>query len=857
MLRNSFSRLWPDGNRIYAGSYLVWMMIVIILLLWAINLKDLVADYRLREEQLVSGYQQRLLTGKKVTIERLFQSIYEHARTISMLPRIRSIEGQNRQHVGEDVVAQGRLSLETHQTIEQIYKNLTISINLSEIYFILDGFRPDLGQVPFFMYDDEVVGVNKRRYPDHSNPSDLPYESELDEYAYFVQQLQWYRGNLDNWSFSGDITEVPAIGSPLMQTCDNSQYSSIEHGDVRETHGLLYSVPVFGFGSREFRGIISIILRANVLEAALVGVPFIPVTAADHALAEQQQWQMPEIPADFLLTQDANDIRIADRRDPHFSQFSLEQLQQAAGRVSSVKLDVVSNDGGWVLHHYLSPTQIESMTVDLERQMRLEVMARIAILLALLGIFWRANRDQLRHQREMTQLAHYDPLTLLPNRRLLYQHLGQSIARANRHKRKMGLMVVDIDDFASINGTLGNEAGDSVLVAIAERLRQAVRISDELSLLDDDGASSQVARLGGDDFAIIFEDLVHAEDMVSLGERLLFAFTDPIDLDGQKAEISLSGGVSVYPDDAVDIDELMACADYAFRHASEQGSGRIQMYNNEIRQKASRQSRLLQELPNAIRLNLFTLYYQPKQALADDRIVSFEALLRWKHNELGFISPVEFIPLLEQSGYIVEVGRWVLETACRQLKEWQQNGNPELHMSVNVSPRQMMLSDIEQTVDEVLLETGIPAHTLILEITESMMIDNLEEGSRTLKALKESGVKLAIDDFGTGYSSLTYLQELPVDYIKLDKSMIDVIDQPRGAHVIRTTILLADGLGLISIAEGVELPSQRELLKQMGCELIQGYLLSRPLPADQLAQFLTGESADAADADSGNASVAG
>ena len=270
-------------------------------------------------------------------------------------------------------------------------------------------------------------------------------------------------------------------------------------------------------------------------------------------------------------------------------------------------------------------------------------------------------------------------------------------------------MFVDIDEFGSINDTLGHKAGDAVLMAIATRLRESVRLSDEVALLDDFG-KPRVARLGGDDFALIFEDLPHAEDGVLLGERVLLKFREPIELDGQKSEISLSGGMAVYPDDAGQIDDLMACADYALRHAAERGVSQFQMYNDEMRQRAARQTRLMRDLPMAIRDELFTLNYQPKQALQDDSIVSFEALLRWQHEELGFVSPVEFIPLLEQSGYIVEAGRWVLETACRQLQQWQRI-SPQLCVSVNVSPRQLMLSDIVATVDEVLASTGIDPQT--------------------------------------------------------------------------------------------------------------------------------------------------
>ncbi len=846
MMLSKLFRFWPTQSRIYAASYLVWAMIAVILVLWSGNVFELIADHRARMTARLDDYQQRKLIVKGDELERVFRGIYEQTRTISLLPSIRDVKGANRSDKGENVVDQGRLSLDTHHTIVQMYKNLANRIKLSEIYYILDGFDPDAGEVPFFKYDDDSVGIPAVQ-PHTSREHDAPDAYEQDEYAYYVKQLRWYREHAAQWSHFNDLTRIPALSSPLMRTGDNSQYLSAGQGDERDSHGLLYSVPVFDSASQQFKGIISAVLRANVLEAVLVGVPFIPVTIADQQLARQQHWQMPKRAANFLLINDAHGIAVYDRRASLFGHSDPEQLRLTKGRLATAELDIVS-DGKWQLYHYLSPAQTDAMTADLERNMWLGVAARIGLLLVLLAIFWRANRDQLRHQRQLIQLAHYDALTLLPNRSLLYQHLGQSIARARRHQRKLGLMFVDIDDFSSINDALGHKAGDAVLLALAERLRQSIRLTDEVAALDETldmtGVRMRIARLGGDDFAVIFEDLLQAEDGVLLGERLLLQARQPIMLDGQKIEISSSGGMSVFPDDAQNIDELMACADLALRHAVERGVGQFQMHNDEMRQRAARQTRLMQDIPNAIRLNLFTLNYQPKQSLADDRVVSFEALLRWQHQSLGVISPVEFIPLLEQSGYIVEVGRWVLETACWQLKTWQQNGNPGIYMSVNVSPRQLMMADFVATVDEVLALTGIPPHTLILEVTESMMIDNLEEGNRTLAALKSRGVKLAIDDFGTGYSSLTYLQELPIDYLKLDKSMIDTIDEARGAHVIQITIDLAIGLGLKTIAEGVEHGSQRELLKQMGCDLIQGYWLSRPLPAEQLDLFLSGKTVE-------------
>lgn len=828
----------------YATSYLVWAMIVVILLLWCGNVYELVIDYRKRIAQRVDDHQQQQLDGMRLEVEEVFRKIYEHSRTISLLPSVRSVEGGNRHSDIEDVVEQGRLALDTHYTIEQIYKNLSSTAHLSEIYYVLDGFNPDAGEVPFFMYDDEIVGINDNQAQHRSSGlEDIPEEYELEEYRYYQRQLQWYRENFSHWSYFDKLSQIPALTSPLVQTCDNTQYASVGTANITDSFGLLYSVPVFDIHTQQFKGIISAVLRANVLEAMLVGVPFIPITAEEQQRAGTQNWQMPEVPAGFLLANSRHDIAIHDRRNSHFSDTGLDHLAAGPGSLQGLELDVVS-DGRWQLHHYLSQAQVQQLGADLTRSMWWGIATRVGLLLVLLAIFLRANRDQRRHQQELVQLAHYDSLTMLPNRSLLYLHLGQSLSRARRHRRKLGLMFVDIDDFGSINDTLGHKAGDAVLMAIAGRLRQSIRLSDEVASLEQGTGQLQVSRLGGDDFAIIFEDMAYAEDGVMLGERLLLKFRDPIYLDGQKAEVSLSGGLAVYPDDAKDIDDLMGCADYALRHAAERGVGQFQMYNDEMRQRAARQTRLMQDIPNAIRFELFSLNYQPKQSLADDRVVSFEALLRWNHETFGFVSPVEFIPLLEQSGYIVEVGRWVLETACRQLKTWQQQGNPELCMSVNVSPRQLILSDIVATVDEVLAETGIAPHTLILEITESIMIDNLEEGNRTLAELKRRGIKLAIDDFGTGYSSLTYLQELPIDYLKLDKSMIDVIEEERGAHVIRITIDLALGLGLKTIAEGVEQRQQRDLLKAMGCDMIQGYWLSRPQLPEQLGPYLDGVSLD-------------
>ena len=439
-MRSTLSDWWPEQAKLYAGSYLVWIMIGAILLLWAVNVREVVVEYQQRMEQRLDDHQQRLLASKADTLEEMFRAMYEHARTISLLPSVRSVQGGNRQNETEDALEQGRLSLETHQTIEQVYKNLANSLSISEIYYVLDGFAPERGEVPFFMYDNEIVGVNDHLVSDEDMSQakdDVPEEYEMAEYLHYQQQLQRFSSRYASMSFNGDITTIPALSSPLLRTCDNTQYNSVIAGDVNDSYGLLYSIPVFDLDSSRFKGLISVILRANVLEASLVGVPFIPVTMSDSAQARAEGWWLPEQPSDFLLLNGAYDIAIHDRRNSHFSDHNLGQLEQMGGRIAQRGLNVTS-DGEWQLYHHLSAQQARNLTTDLSQKMWLGIAARAGVLLVLLLIFWRANRDQLRHHQELVRLAHYDTLTMLPNRTLMYQHLQQSIQRADRHQSRLG-----------------------------------------------------------------------------------------------------------------------------------------------------------------------------------------------------------------------------------------------------------------------------------------------------------------------------------------------------------------------------------------------------------------------------------
>jgi len=825
---------WSGVFDRFAHSYLVWALVVVIVGFWLFNLRTVLADYDAREEQFLRGHQEAVLDKKHEEIEAVFRSIYQHLRTISLIPAIRSVPGGNRHDARESAVREGRLSVDTDQTVRQIFVNLSRNVQLSEIYTVLDGFRPDQGEVPLLMYDahsdeEEADAID-------GDGTDERAEDESSEYAHYVRQLDWLRLRFPKWTFTENIDGIPAIMSPLLPTCDNTQYTATE-GEVRDTYGLLYSVPVYGSQDGRFKGLVTAILRANVIEAMLVGVPLIPVTASDRAKAAAQGWEMPQAPSGLAVTHDEHDIEIFDRRNAAFSQGVEAARSHLPGRWAAMDVRV-RTDGTMRLHHYLAPAEIDALVAPLRQERNGAVGARLALLVVLMLVFFRAIRDQRRHHAELVRLALYDSLTSLPNRRLFVQRLDQSIARARRHGKRAGLMSLDIDNFGAINDTLGHQTGDALLAAVAMRLRETLRISDEVGLrgLRDSGTS--LARLGGDDFTLILDELEHPESGVLVAERIMAAFREPLILGGQKVELSLSAGLTVFPDDADDSAGLMICADHALRQASAAGTGHYRMFNDEMRRKAERQTRLTREVALAVRAQQFSLAYQPKLDLRSGDVVSFEALLRWQHAELGFVSPVEFVPLLERSGQIVEVGRWILLTACRQLLAWQADGRPGLRMNVNVSARQLLLSDVVGTVREVLAETGVAPPTLTLEITESMVIDNLQEGQGALERLRALGVRIAIDDFGTGYSSLTYLQRLPVDCLKLDKSMIDTVLDPKGGHVVRATIGLAHGLGLEVVAEGVEHEAQRDALAAMDCDVMQGYFLSRPLTDRDATAFL-------------------
>ncbi|MCZ7563165.1 MAG: EAL domain-containing protein [Burkholderiales bacterium] len=428
---------------------------------------------------------------------------------------------------------------------------------------------------------------------------------------------------------------------------------------------------------------------------------------------------------------------------------------------------------------------------------------------------------------DLVRLAHYDVLTGLPNRVLFQDRVAQEIARARRNGGGAALMFIDLDRFKVINDTLGHDVGDELLKQVARRLTGSLRASDTVS------------RFGGDEFAVLMTELRDSQAAGHVADKVISAFAQPFLLGGQETYVTASIGIALYPVDGDLPATLVKHADIAMYRAKELNRNNVQFYTPKNNARAIERLRLENDLRKALEREQFVLYFQPKVDLATRHVCGAEALLRWRHPERGLVSPAEFIPLLEETGMIVPVGEWILRAACRQIKEWDAQGLPPLRVAVNLSGRQFHMNDLPDMVRRVLAESGVEPQLLELEITESFLMRNADEAIGALRELKAEGVHLAVDDFGTGYSSLAYLKRFPLDTLKIDRSFVrDITTDPDDAAITRTVINMARGLKLSTVAEGVETEAQLAFLTANGCDHMQGYFYSPPVPAEECAKLV-------------------
>ncbi len=433
----------------------------------------------------------------------------------------------------------------------------------------------------------------------------------------------------------------------------------------------------------------------------------------------------------------------------------------------------------------------------------------------------KMSEDRIRH------LAHHDVMTALPNRVLFMERCEHALAHARREQQQLAVLFVDLDRFKHINDSLGHPVGDQLLKQIAHKFTQASREEDT------------IARLGGDEFIVLIEQIDSPKDVSTVARKLLSSIDESFSVAGHELFISASIGISIYPDNGTDVDTLIRNADAAMYRAKEMGRGNYQYYTEEL--TVSIYERVLMEnnLRHAVDRKELVLHYQPQYQLASEEMTACEALLRWIHPEKGLIPPNEFIPIAEDSGLIIPIGEWVMEEACRSFMHWRSQGAVLEQIAVNISGQQIERGDIVNTVTGILQRTGIPPHCLELEISEGFVMKHAEKNIQILNQLKELGVYLSIDDFGIGYSSLNYLKRLPIDRIKLDKSLVDDVAKDSNDEAIaRAVLAMGRSLQLDVVAEGVETVEQKRFLQEESCRYVQGYLFSRPLPEDELQSVL-------------------
>lgn len=435
--------------------------------------------------------------------------------------------------------------------------------------------------------------------------------------------------------------------------------------------------------------------------------------------------------------------------------------------------------------------------------------------------------ERKQQEAQIEHLAFHDLLTGLPNRRLLIDRIQVAIAQAARDANGLALLFVDLDRFKTINDSLGHQAGDQLLRLVGERLKSWVRSGDTVS------------RVGGDEFIVLCPNCDSPEDASSLGDKLLGAIAQPYQIGDTELVITASIGIALYPDNGADANSLIGNADVAMYLAKENDRNNYQFYSPELNARNLERLQMELRLRHALEEGEFLLYFQPQIDARDGKIVGAEALIRWLEPELGLIPPGRFIPLAEETGQIQAIGEWVLQQSCRHLKKWQEMGLTNLPIAINLSARQFKQSSFVDTIGQTMAEHELPAHLLELELTESMLMKDVPQTTAKLNQLKKMGFRISIDDFGTGFSSLNYLRHFPLDVLKIDQSFVrELFDEGAALAIIESIIALARSLGMRTVAEGVETAEQRAILESSGCDILQGYLISRPLPEAEFLEWV-------------------
>jgi diguanylate cyclase (GGDEF)-like protein len=769
-------------------------------------------------------------------LAQLLTDLYVTTRTISLLPAVRRPQPRNRASALDDVVDGRRFSTTDAQTVAQLYLHLAEILSVSEIYVVYDGFAPERGEVPFLMFDSVVVERSRRsaqtvtELPAARSTTEEPEQDEHEEYAEIVRQLGQFRREHPALPTSAPHGVASLVSSPLV-TCDNSQYPSSEGGQERDRRGVLMSVPIYDEASGAFKGLVTSVVRLNVLEARLLDWPLVPVFAPEWARLRELGLEQTS-PAEYVLSRPTSGITVSDRRNG-----ALQDILagKAAAGLTLVKPLEIPNQPDWLLTRHVPQASFDQIHAAAHHR----IVTRSAVALAVLAAFAVAAWllvSQRRTAAQLKEMAEFDPLTGLPNRRQLDHRLDAGLRLAQLDGSPLALVMIDLDNFKTVNDTHGHAVGDMLLTEVARRFQKQLRAAQDVPDGSEQAAivSPTVGRLGGDEFLVLLPRM-DAQAAVALSERLLGAMAVPMVLEGHTLHMRASLGVAVHPEHGGSASQLLRSADQAMYAAKRVDGSAVVVFQREVDHAAVRRNRLTADLREALAHEQFELHFQPIVNVPRMRVDAAEALIRWQHPELGMVSPAEFVPLLERSGLIVPVGLWVLRRACEQLIVWQNAGSTIASVAVNVSVVQLAHSNFSSDALEVIAAGGVEPERVTIEVTESVLMENPERSIAQLQQLRQAGVRVAIDDFGAGYSSLGYLRRLPVQVMKIDRSLLIDAVNPTGRAILAAMVDLAAELQLDCVAEGVETLEQLELLIDIGCHRVQGYLFARPLPPAEAA----------------------
>ena len=509
--------------------------------------------------------------------------------------------------------------------------------------------------------------------------------------------------------------------------------------------------------------------------------------------------------------------------------------EQERGRVEEWYAGIrQSSDPGGFIHRILRAD-------GSERYVRQQVEARFdeqGRVIHLYGTLQDITEIQIAEEK-IRHLAYFDSLTNLPNRELFKKRVEEALALSKRHGSKGALLFLDLDNFKRINDTLGHNVGDMLLKSVARRLQESIRISDVVSRHGDQRELEHLARMGGDEFTLLLSEIQQEEDAACTATRILEYFSQPFHLSGHEVVVSPSIGITVFPHDGEDVGRLLRNGDLAMYYAKRAGKNAFNFFDESMNEVAMKRLVMENHLRKALVNGEMSVHYQPQKDMITGQISGVEALMRWHSPTLGDVPPDQFIPLAEETGLIIELGEWVLRTACVQAKSWRDANVPLKRMAVNVSVHQFVQTGFTNLVGEILADTRLEPSILELEVTEGLLMKDAEAAVKTLSTLKSLGVQLAIDDFGTGYSSLSYLKQFPIDRLKIDRKFVrDVNVDPNDAAITMAVIAMAEKMALKVTAEGVETEDQLAFLKSKNCDEVQGYLLSRPIAPEKMEEYL-------------------